>query len=51
MQVHEKSILLVTVPATLLILDHPDVVAWFILTANFRCVGCTACRRQATKPC
>jgi len=37
-QVHEKSILLVTVPATLLILDHPDVVAWFILTANFRWV-------------
>jgi hypothetical protein len=35
-QVHEKSILLATVPAALLLPRHPDIAAWFITTATFR---------------
>jgi len=34
--VHEKSILLVTMPATMLVLEHSVVASWFIGIANFR---------------
>ena len=48
-QVHEKSILLATVPAALLILDHPDVAAWFISIATFRSARGAASRRPSTR--
>ncbi|RNA16519.1 dolichyl pyrophosphate Man9 c2 alpha-1-3-glucosyltransferase, partial [Brachionus plicatilis] len=34
-QVHEKSIIITTVPACLLIHFYPQLISWFILIANF----------------
>jgi len=34
-QVHEKSVLLPLLPASLLILDHPELVSWLISVATF----------------
>jgi alpha-1,3-glucosyltransferase len=36
-QVHEKSILLVTLPAAMLVLEQTVFATWFIGLANFRC--------------
>jgi len=34
-QVHEKSVLLPLLPATLLILEHPELISWLITVATF----------------